>query len=54
MALTAEQYSQLATANERAAADPFVPAKQSLDFAKKAKFYCLLAKLAAKQKAAQV
>jgi hypothetical protein len=54
MALTAEQYSQLAAANERAAADPFVPAKQSSDFAKKADLYRLLAKLAAKLEARNV
>ena len=52
MALTAEQYSELATAYERAAADSFVPAKQSAGFAKKAEFYRLLAKLAAKKNAA--
>ena len=44
MALRAEQYSELATAYERAAADSLVPAKQSAGF-----FYRLAAKLAAKK-----
>jgi hypothetical protein len=51
MALTADQYSELATAYERAAADPFVPATGSASFAKKAEFYRLVAKLAAKKNA---
>jgi hypothetical protein len=51
MALKAEQFSQLATAYESAAADPFVPSKQGAGFARKAEFYRLLAKLAAKKNA---
>jgi hypothetical protein len=51
MALKSEQFSELATAYESAAADPFVPSKQSAGFARKAEFYRLLAKLAAKKTA---
>jgi hypothetical protein len=51
MALKAEQFSQLATDYESAAADPFVPSKQGAGFARKVEFYRLLAKLAVKKNA---
>jgi hypothetical protein len=51
MALTAEQHSEIATAYEKAATDCFVPAEQRAAFAKKAEFFRLLAKLAAKRNA---
>jgi hypothetical protein len=52
MALTAEQYSDLATTCDGAAADILVPSQQRASFAKKADYFRLLARLAAKQEAA--
>ena len=51
MALTAEQHSQIATAYERAAADPMIPAPQRAAFARKAEWFRLLARIAAKKEA---
>jgi hypothetical protein len=48
MALTAEQHSEIATAYEQYAADRFVPPEHRAEFAKKANWFRLAAKLAAK------
>jgi hypothetical protein len=49
MALTPEQYSEIASGYESAANDRLVPPEQRAAFARKAELYRLLAKLAAKQ-----
>jgi hypothetical protein len=51
MALTAEQYSEIATGYASAATDRSIPEEQKAAFAKKAEVFRLLAKLAAKQSA---
>jgi hypothetical protein len=51
MALTAEQHSEIAASYANAAADLFVPLEQRAVFARKAEFFRLLAKLAAKKDA---
>jgi hypothetical protein len=51
MALTAEQHSEIAASYANAAADLFVPPQQRAVFARKAEFFRLLAKLAAKKDA---
>jgi hypothetical protein len=51
MALTAEQHSEIAANYANAAADLFVPPEQRAVFARKAEFFRLLAKLAAKKDA---
>jgi hypothetical protein len=50
MALTAAQYSDLASTCDDAAADILVPSEHRASFAKKAELYRLLARLAAKQR----
>jgi hypothetical protein len=52
MSLTAAQHSQIATAYEKAAADEMVPPQQRAGFARKANYFRLLARLAAKQEEA--
>jgi hypothetical protein len=49
MALTAEQYSEIAAGYAGAANDRSIPPEQKAAFAKKAEAYRILAKLAAKQ-----
>jgi hypothetical protein len=51
MSLKAEQHSQIATAYEKAAADPTIPAPQRAAFARKAEWFRLLARIAAKNEA---
>jgi hypothetical protein len=51
MSLKAEQRSQIATAYEKAAADPMIPAPQRAAFARKAEWFLLLARIAAKNEA---
>lgn len=48
MALTAAQQSELATAYEKAAADDFLSQQQRAEFAKKAQWFRLAAKMTAK------
>lgn len=48
MALTAEQHSEIATAYEQYAADRFVPPEHRAEFARKANWFRLAARLAAK------
>jgi hypothetical protein len=52
MVLTPEQHSQIATAYEKAAADEMVPLQHREAFARKANWFRLLARVAAKKKAA--
>jgi hypothetical protein len=52
MALTAEQHSQIATVYEKAAADWMVPPQQRAAFARKAEWFRMLARIAAKNEAA--
>ena len=52
MALTAEQHSQIATVYDTAAADRMVPPQQRAAFARKAEWFRLLARIAAKKEAA--
>jgi hypothetical protein len=52
MALTAEQHSQIATVYEKAAADRMVPPQQRAAFARKAEWFRMLARIAAKNEAA--
>ena len=52
MALTAEQHSQIATVYEKAAADRMVPPQQRTAFARKAEWFRMLARIAAKNEAA--
>ena len=49
MALTAQQHSQIATAYEKAAADPMMPAPQRTAFARKAQWFRLLAQVGARK-----
>jgi len=49
MVLTPEQHSQIATAYEKAAADEMVPPPQREAFARKADWFRLLARVAAKK-----
>lgn len=51
MSLKAEQHSQIATGYEKAAADPMIPAPQRAAFARKAEWFRLLARIAAKNEA---
>ena len=51
MSLKAEQHSQIATAYEKAAADPMIPAPQRAAFARKSEWFRLLARIAAKTEA---
>jgi hypothetical protein len=51
MALTVEQHSQIATAYDKAAADQMVPSPQRAAFARKAEWFRLLARVAARKKA---
>jgi hypothetical protein len=51
MALTAAQYSDIATAYEKAAADPMMPAPQKTAFARKAEWFRFLAQVGAKKAA---
>ena len=51
MSLKAEQHSQIATAYEKAAADPTIPAPQRAAFAWKSEWFRLLARIAAKNEA---
>jgi hypothetical protein len=50
MALTAEQHLEIAASYDRAAADRFVPPEHRAEFARKANWFRLAAKLAAKTK----
>jgi len=52
MALTAEQHSQIATVYEKAAVDRMVPPQQRAAFARKAEWFRMLARIAAKNEAA--
>ena len=52
MALTAEQHSQIATVYENAAADRMVPPQHQAAFARKAHWFRMLARIAAKKEAA--
>jgi hypothetical protein len=52
MALTAEQHSQIATVYEKAATDRMVPPQQRAAFARKAEWFRMLARIAAKNEAA--
>lgn len=51
MVLTPEQHSQIATAYEKAAADEMVPPPHREAFARKASWFRLLARVAAKKAA---
>ena len=51
MVLTAEQHAQIATAYEKAAADPMMPAPQRAAFVRKAEWFRLLAQIGAKKEA---
>lgn len=53
MALTPEQYLQIAVTYDKAAADCMVPSPQRAAFARKAELFRLLARLGAKPKSAQ-
>jgi hypothetical protein len=54
MTLTAEQHSQIATAYEKAAGDHMVPPQQRSAFTRKANWFRMLARIAAKKEAAVV
>ncbi len=54
MALTADQHSQIAQAYEKAAADHMVPPQQRAAFARKASWFHMLARIAAKKEAANI
>ena len=49
MALSADQHSRIATAYDKAAADQMVPAPQRAAFTRKAEWFRLLARIAAKK-----
>jgi hypothetical protein len=51
MSLTAAQHSQIATAYEKAAGDPMMPAPQRAAFARKAEWFRFLAQVGAKKEA---
>jgi hypothetical protein len=52
MALTADQHSQIAKVYEKAAADHMAPPQQREAFARKAHWFHMLARIAAKKEAA--
>jgi hypothetical protein len=52
MVLTPEQHSQIATAYEKASADEMVPRQQREAFARKANWFRMLARIAAKKEVA--
>ena len=54
MSLKSEQHSQIATAYEKAAADPMMPAPQRKAFARKAEWFRLLAQIGARKEAKPV
>ena len=54
MSLKSEQHSQIATAYEKAAADPMMPAPQRTAFARKAEWFRLLAQIGARKEAKAV
>jgi hypothetical protein len=54
MALTADQHTQIAKTYEKAAADHMVPPQQREAFARKANWFHMLARIAAKKEAAAV
>jgi hypothetical protein len=54
MSLKSEQHSQIATAYEKAAADPMMPAPQRTAFARKAEWFRLLAQIGARKEAKPV
>jgi hypothetical protein len=54
MSLKSEQHSQIATAYEKAAADPMMPAPQRKAFARKAEWFRLLAQIGARKEAKAV
>jgi hypothetical protein len=51
MSLKSEQHSQIATAYEKAAGDPMMPAPQKAAFARKAEWFRFLAQVGAKKEA---
>jgi len=52
MALTAKQHAQIATTYQKAAVDRRVPPQHRVEFARKADWFHMLARIAAKKEAA--